>query len=124
MNEKSPDFSQKVWYLTFGKISLVEKCGGNKWLLFSCLVSDHVKTFHDSDEFGEEEQGGGAWAPREEKVRDSVQFWKGNRREEDHSPDVTLMPTPSILLWTHSGQSVPDRFCFSRAYVTQNITLR
>ena len=37
MTKKSPDFSQKVWLL-------VERNGGYKWLLFFCLVSDHVKT--------------------------------------------------------------------------------
>jgi hypothetical protein len=42
MNEKGSDFSQKIWLLTFEGISLVGKNGGNKWLLFFCLVTDHV----------------------------------------------------------------------------------
>ena len=75
-------------------------------VVFFCLASDHVKTLSHRWRVWEWKQGGGGWAPRREKVCGGVRFWKGNWRENDCSPDVTLMPTSNLLFLIYPFPSV------------------
>ena len=106
--------------------TLVKKSGS--WLremvvingcCFSCLASDHVKTSSQWWRVWGEEQGGGAWAPRGEKVCGSERFLSGNSREKDLSPNVTLLPSSTILFSSHSAMSVSDCFCLFPVFVNQ-----
>ena len=92
MTKKSPDFSQKVWLL-------VERNGGHKWLLFFCLVSDHVKTSSQRWRVWGEEQGRARGRPGKRKCAEVCGF-RGEAEERE----------TSLLMWL----SCPLLLYFSR----------
>ena len=67
--------------------------------------------------------GKGAWSPREEEVCGSVRFLRGSRRERALSPDVTLMPSSTILFSPHPGPSVSDCVCPFPCLCQSDLTL-
>ena len=49
----------------------------------------------------------------------SERFLSGNSREKDLSPNVTLLPSSTILFSSHSAMSVSDCFCLFPVFVNQ-----